>query len=1146
MNDQIRLKFQVAQSYLKLARAKTLQLYAASTQNLANRWAIFGLLFVTYFMRVFWLSPGWELTTYFVSIYLLTQFVDFLAPRDDPDLNGADAAAFLPNFGDDDPDAKPFYRRLPEYKFWQNCMVALLIAHASCSVWFTDWPVYWPLLVMYFLVVLVTTMQKRIRHMIKYHYLPFTMKKSWQHHTEAAPTADRDLSMTAASAPGGMPPSHMWAQPTAVLAPRGALPLNVSASSAFSPATVSANYPSESSSPPVHPPPPTTPVLPSPLPPSPPAVPEEASNIAGIVPLTQDRQMSSITRKNRLLCSAQQLGVQCDGVNNVASMSTPFQRLIEPAGHAFEDFFRDLNSGDFEPPQDEEDPPDNPIACFFAKLAEQQASSTAAPKKSARSSRTPPPSRPAPGSASSAGGPSASGSSAGGQHPPVYGTSFRSIIKDDFDLYEVLELGHVGELATPDEVRKAYRRLALKYHPDKLAPGSDDVDITKKFRQINEAVFTDLVSLFWMIVCTAAAFQVLSDPFLRRQYDSVQPFDDRVPTERQAAESVGMVFDDNGPSACPDMEGPALAKAWDGFSRLFDGVFRRNARWSVDRAVPPLGDLATTREDVEAFYSFWRTFRSWREFPSDEELNVEQASSRDERRWMERQNIRIRAKQRRTELQRISRLVDTASQYDPRLRRWQQEDEKARAEAAKARLAERLRVEAEERAAKQHDKELLERQQQAILAEQAQKKKEKKAQKADLRKARARLRAACQQMRSPAFDADSVEILCSELPVERLDALAQAVESLRAPAAAAATAAPAGPIDPTRVRQIEQEFRAEVDQQRERERAAQQSQEAQRAQEAQQRAAAQQAAAAAEESLPESGKPWSLDEVDLLNKAIKKYPAGTRQRWGLVAQNVRTRTEQQCIAKTRELATSGGHVSSSAALAQFLKYTHSDATAAAAAVTTVPAGANPGPLPKAPASAAPTPVVSPTPVILTPTATPSTAAAPHPKSPAPQPPPAPVSTAPVILTRATSTPGSKPPSPAPPPVSTTPTPVIITRAAAPAPAAKPTAPKQPPPQAARSPSASPASSPRLPAKPLPAPAKAAAAHPPAAPAGEAGGLGGPEWTAEEQRALELGLREFPASMGPERSECIERFKELARFFKQQQQAKAAAAAAKSS
>lgn len=63
------------------------------------------------------------------------------------------------------------------------------------------------------------------------------------------------------------------------------------------------------------------------------------------------------------------------------------------------------------------------------------------------------------------------------------------------DYYKVLE---VDKTATADEIKKAYRKLARKYHPD-LNP--NDKEAQKRFQRINEAN------------------EVLSDPEKRKKYD---------------------------------------------------------------------------------------------------------------------------------------------------------------------------------------------------------------------------------------------------------------------------------------------------------------------------------------------------------------------------------------------------------------------------------------------------------------------------------------------------------------------------------------------------------------------------------------------------------------------------------------------------
>lgn len=63
------------------------------------------------------------------------------------------------------------------------------------------------------------------------------------------------------------------------------------------------------------------------------------------------------------------------------------------------------------------------------------------------------------------------------------------------DYYKILEL---NKTASPEEIKKAYRKLARKYHPD-LNP--NDESAKKKFQQINEAN------------------EVLSDPEKRKKFD---------------------------------------------------------------------------------------------------------------------------------------------------------------------------------------------------------------------------------------------------------------------------------------------------------------------------------------------------------------------------------------------------------------------------------------------------------------------------------------------------------------------------------------------------------------------------------------------------------------------------------------------------
>ncbi|XP_004365441.1 RER1 protein [Capsaspora owczarzaki ATCC 30864] len=148
------------------------------TPHLHVRWIGTAAVMSLYFLRIYYIQ-GFHIITYALGIYMLNLFIAFLTPQIDPALANLDGAEddgpTLPTSKDE--EFRPFIRRLPEFKFWYAVTRAILLAILCTFFGFMDIPVFWPILVLYFIILFGVTMKRQIRHMIKYRYLPFSHGK---------------------------------------------------------------------------------------------------------------------------------------------------------------------------------------------------------------------------------------------------------------------------------------------------------------------------------------------------------------------------------------------------------------------------------------------------------------------------------------------------------------------------------------------------------------------------------------------------------------------------------------------------------------------------------------------------------------------------------------------------------------------------------------------------------------------------------------------------------------------------------------------------------------------------------------------------------------------------------------------------------
>ncbi|KAG4385804.1 hypothetical protein GLYMA_12G168800v4 [Glycine max] len=399
------------------------------------------------------------------------------------------------------------------------------------------------------------------------------------------------------------------------------------------------------------------------------------------------------------------------------------------------------------------------------------------------------------------------------------------------DHYALLGLGHLRYLATEDQIRKSYRETALRFHPDKqaallLAEETEAAKQTKK---------DEIESHFKAI---QEAYEVLIDPVKRRIYDSTDEFDDEIPTD------------------CAPQD----------FFKVFGPAFMRNGRWSVNQPIPSLGDDNTPLKEVDNFYNFWYSFKSWREFPHADEFDLEQAESRDHKRWMERQNAKLTEKARKEDYARIRTLVDNAYKRDPRILRRKEEEkaEKQRKKEAKF-LAKKVQEEEAARIAEEERQRKEEEERQAAKAA-LQQKKVKEKEKKLLRKERARLRT----LSGPILlqhlldiSDDDVERLCMSLDIEQLRSLCENMEGRQML------------LEQAKVLRYALSSKKEevVDEKTNQQNA---------------NGSIKANGISSLSNIEKKEKPWSKEEIDLLRKGMQKYPKGTSRRWEVISEYIGT------------------------------------------------------------------------------------------------------------------------------------------------------------------------------------------------------------------------------------------------------------------
>jgi DnaJ homolog subfamily C member 2 len=399
-----------------------------------------------------------------------------------------------------------------------------------------------------------------------------------------------------------------------------------------------------------------------------------------------------------------------------------------------------------------------------------------------------------------------------------------------FSLYDVLGLGAWASSVDADTIKKAYHKAVLLYHPDK--------------QQNTAACEEDARAIFLKI---QEAHTVLSNDDKRRAYDSQLDFDDSIPSEEETRE--------------------AAKKGVAAFCALYDPIFKLNARFAVSKPVPSLGNAETPMPQVYRFYDYWIKFDSWRDFTNvNPEHNPDSATSREEKRWMMKENDRIAKKLKKKETSRINEFVMRAMEHDPRIlaEKERVRNEKIAAKEAKEREAV---MKAEAKAAEEA----------RIAAEEAQRVRDQKAEAESIKKAARLNRNVFRKLMKAVAEVpeagepistEDVDLLCQQLESVELKQLNDGLGGEGA-VKDSSLLVPAGHA-------LVREKLTELQ-----EKAAQAAREEELAREERRKADIARARAA-DRKKKGLQREWSREELSTLARAIGKFPGGIKQRWLLV------------------------------------------------------------------------------------------------------------------------------------------------------------------------------------------------------------------------------------------------------------------------
>lgn len=242
--------------------------------------------------------------------------------------------------------------------------------------------------------------------------------------------------------------------------------------------------------------------------------------------------------------------------------------------------------------------------------------------------------------------------------------------------YEVLG---VTRNATYDDIKAAYRRLALTWHPDKNLSNPDEAK--KQFQ------------------CIKQAWDVLGDPHERTWYDNHREAILKGTIEDYKDNSINLFpyFS----TMCFEGYGDDENGFYAVYRIVFEKLIEEDAEFVRDdeseEEIPGFGDSQSSYEDVvHNFYAYWQSYSTKRSFAWLNPYDLKNTSNRRMFRLAEKENRKVRDKAKRERNEQVRNLVAFIRKRDKRVQAHAAElAERARKNARK--VEERKKVQVLER-----------------------------------------------------------------------------------------------------------------------------------------------------------------------------------------------------------------------------------------------------------------------------------------------------------------------------------------------------------------------------------------------------------------------------------------------------------------